>query len=975
MKSSHPAAGPAHRTLADNLLPPALQQKIELYWEQYAAAAQEHGIPLPRHPETLGVLRRVWAYSGFVAHNSIEDPALLQELLESGDLLLGYTSDRYAQLTARALSKLRGEGDLDRTLRGLRRREMTRIAWRDLAGWASLEETLRELSRLAEALIDGAAGWLHANLARTRGAPHGMKTGASQSLVVLGMGKLGAYELNFSSDIDLIFAYPEEGTTRGRRPHVYNEEFFTELGKQLIRCLSTPTEDGFVFRTDMRLRPFGNSGPLVMSFEQMEDYYQSQGREWERYAMIKARPVAGDRTQGRLLLQSLRPFVYRRYLDFNVFESLREMKALINQEVAKRDLEDNIKLGPGGIREIEFIGQTFQLIRGGREPALQEQQILLILRRLASAGHLPEEAATELESAYHFLRRAENRLQMAADQQTHQLPDDATGRQCLALSMGFPGWEEFSLALDRHRACVQRHFNKVFNMPRREAGAAASTETTTPDYAALWSGTLNEERGIALLTHAGYLDSGEIRRRLGLLRDGHVYRALSERGRARMDRVIPPLLEAAAATPRPDITLVRLLDLIEQIARRTAYLALLGENPVVLTQLVRLCAASPWISDMLAQQPLLLDELIDPRTLYAPLDRNALGHELRISLEAIAPDDLEQQMETLRHFKQSNVLRVAAADVMEAIPLMVVSDHLTEIAEVVLAEVLKLAAGHLARRGPGAGLPLERGFAIVAYGKLGGIELGYGSDLDLVFLHAADHEPALAQGYARLAQRIIHLLNTHTPAGILYEVDLRLRPSGSSGLLVSSLAAFEDYQRDAAWTWEHQALVRARVVAGDPAVAAEFDRIRASTLARPRDTGRLRGEVNDMRERMRRELARGGAGRFDLKQDGGGIADIEFIVQYAVLRWASEHPELLRWTDNIRLLETLSRLGLLPANDARLLTEAYRYYRAVVHRLALQEIEGAVVDAPEFGTRRADVVRIWNELLSPADNQKTGGRQ
>jgi len=896
-------------------------------------------------------------------------------LLESGDLLLSYAPDRYAQLTARTLSKLRSEEDLDRGLRQLRRREMTRIAWRDLAGWARLEETLRELSWLAEALIDGAAGWLHAHLAHARGAPHGASTGAPQSLVVLGMGKLGAYELNFSSDIDLIFAYPEEGSTRGRRARVHNEEFFTELGKQLIRCLSTPTEEGFVFRTDMRLRPFGSSGPLVMSFEQMEEYYQSQGREWERYAMIKARPVAGDRAQGRQLLRILRPFIYRRYLDFNVFESLREMKALINQEVAKRDLEDNIKLGPGGIREIEFIGQTFQLIRGGREPALQEQQILLILHRLARAGHLPEEAAIELERAYHFLRRVENRLQMEADRQTHQLPDDAVGRLRLARSMDYPDWEGFSRTLAQHRARVQRHFNQVFNMPRQDADTSAQKAQKTPDYAALWSGALDEARGIALLTQAGFQDGGEIRRRLGLLRDGHTYRALSERGRARMDRVMAPLLDAAAATPRPDVTLIRLLDLIEQIARRTAYLALLGENSVVLTQLVRLCAASPWISDMLAHQPLLLDELIDPRTLYAPLDRGALERELRIALDAIAPDDLEQQMETLRHFKQSNVLRVAAADVMAAMPLMVVSDHLTEIAEVVLAEVLNQAAGHLARRGSGAGRPLDRGFAIIAYGKLGGIELGYGSDLDLVFLHAADDDPALAQGYARLAQRIIHLLNTHTPAGILYEVDLRLRPSGSSGLLVSSLSAFEDYQSNAAWTWEHQALVRARVVAGDPAVTVEFNRIRAAALTRSRDPDRLRDEVGDMRERMRRELARGGKGRFDLKQDRGGIADIEFIVQYAVLRWAGEHPELLRWTDNIRLLETLARLGLLPSEDTRLLTEAYRNYRAVVHRLALQEVDDTVVDGAEFEVQRAEIARIWNRLLPPSDAPADGERR
>jgi glutamate-ammonia-ligase adenylyltransferase len=967
MKSSHPASAHPSTTSDGCELPPPLRERVALYWEQYAAAAQEAGLPVPQHPETLAVLRRAWAYSDFIAHNSIEHPDLLRELLESGDLLLGYASDRYRQQTALVLAGVRKEGELEHALRLLRRREMMRIAWRDLAGWATLEETLHELSWLAEAVIEGTSGHLHARLSQSWGTPYGAKSSSPQSLVVLGMGKLGAYELNFSSDIDLIFAYPEEGSTRGGRRHVLNEEFFSELGRKLIQCLSTPTEDGIVFRTDMRLRPFGDSGPLVMSFEQMEEYYQSQGREWERYAMIKARPVAGERAQGYLLLNALRPFIYRRYLDFNVFESLREMKTLINQEVVKRDLEDNIKLGSGGIREIEFIGQTFQLIRGGREPALQEQQILCILRRLAVAGHLPEEAVTELDLAYRFLRRVENRLQMVADQQTHQLPTDELGRLRLARSMDFPHWDEFSHALHQHRTRVQRHFNQVFNVSRQPA-TAASQGQTAQEYSALWNGTLAQQQRAAALAKAGFGDGEEICRRLGLLRDSYTYRILSSRGRARMDRVIPLLLEAAASTSQPDTTLIRLLDLTEQIARRTAYLALLGENPVVLEQLVRLCAASPWISDMLARQPLLLDELIDPRTLYAPLDRGALEGELWAALETLPADDVEQQMEALRHFKQSNVLRVAAADIMEVIPLMVVSDHLTEIAEVVLAAVLKLAAGHLMQRRTGAKVALDRGFAVIAYGKLGGIELGYGSDLDLVFLHAADHDATLAQQYARLAQRIIHLLNTHTPSGILYEVDLRLRPSGSSGLLVSSLAAFDEYQRETAWTWEHQALVRARVVAGDPAVAGEFQRIRTEILSRPRDPAVLRREVGDMRERMRRELARGGADRFDLKQDRGGIADIEFIVQYAVLRWAHEHPELLRWTDNIRLLETLAHLGLLPPDDARSLIEAYRNYRAMVHRLALQEIEGAVVDAADCAAPRAIVARVWDELLPAPDD-------
>ncbi len=943
-------------------------RRFDTRWEHYVERASDSGIT-PRLPsELLAVLRRVWAASDFVAEACLSEPALLDDLTASGDLFIAAAPGDYEAAVAAALARIEPGADepeaLAQALRRLRRREMVRIAWRDLAGWTTLEQTLIETSALAEALIDGALERLHDRLAREHGTPHGRDSGEAQSLVVLGMGKLGARELNFSSDIDLIFGYAEDGETRGRRARMPNEQFFTLLGRELINALDRVTEDGFVYRVDMRLRPYGDSGPLVMSFEQIEQYYQSQGREWERYAMIKARPVGGDRAHGLRLLKTLQPFVYRRYLDFGVFESLREMKGMIDQEAAKREARDNIKIGAGGIREIEFIGQAFQLIRGGREPELREQQILKVLPLLAGAGHLPAEVSAELCEAYRFLRRVENRLQMAADRQTHELPDDDSGRLRLALSMGYAGWEAFSAALTQLRTHVHRHFAQVFAAPRQPAGSANA------DYTALWQATDADGASAATapvaLAQAGFADPAEVWRRLVLLRESYACRSLSERGRARMNRLMPLLIEAVAATGHPDITLSRVLDLVELIARRTAYLALLADNPEVLTQTVRLCAASPWIARMLSGQPLLLDELIDPRSLYRPLDRAALEQELKARLDAAGADDLEQQMEALRQFKQAAVLRVAAADVMGVMPLMIVSDHLTEIAEVVLAEVLKLATAYLVRRNRTAAAAIERGFAIVAYGKLAGIELGYGSDLDLVFLHA-DADPVQdsdgVEVYPRLGQRIIHMLGAHTPAGVLYEVDLRLRPSGASGLLVSSVAAFEEYQRSSAWTWEHQALVRARVIAGSPEIAQRFELIRRAVLGLPREPERLCAEIRDMRERMRKELVRGGPGRFDLKQDRGGIADIEFIVQYLVLRHADAHPELLRWTDNIRLLDTLERAGLLSPADATVLRDSYRVYRARVHRLALQEIEEAVVDAGEYAEPRTAVSALWDRII------------
>jgi glutamate-ammonia-ligase adenylyltransferase len=957
-------------------LPEALRAGVEHVWESYAAACTEAAVPVLRHPEMRALLSRVWAGSSFVAQSCITDPALLGDLLDSGDLLLNYGADGYRHRFARALGRCRDEQALMSTLRRLRRREMVRIAWRDLCGWSDLESTLRETSWLAEAAIDGALTPLARWMAKEHGRPRDA-AGDPMGLAVLGMGKLGAWELNFSSDIDLIYAYSVDGETRGRRA-LDHGSYFSELGRRLVNVLGRIDEDGFVFRVDLRLRPYGDSGPLAMSLAQMEDYYQIQGREWERYAMIKARPVGGDRAAGDRLLAMLRPFVYRKYLDFGVFESLREMKATIDREAARRDMKDDIKRGPGGIREIEFIGQTYQLIRGGREPTLRDQRILVILGRLEAMGHLSTQAGHELAASYRYLRRLENRLQIFADAQTHRLPTEALERQRLAWTMGHRDVTAFERELAEHRSRVRDHFDRIFGEPARKRSSGADAG---PDYTALWSAAatlpgrlaeVSEEAADLVADLAGghplpaFGEEGW--RRLAALRDSYLYRSLSAIGRSRMDRLMPLLLEAVAAAPRPDTTLPRVIEFIEHVARRSAYLALLADNPVVLAQMVRLCAASPWIARMLGDQPLLLDELIDPSSLERPLARPALEEELAARLAAVGPEDLEQQMEALRQFKQANVLRVAAADIGGAMPLMVVSDHLTDIAEVCLDAVLRLAVAHTVARNRDAQQAIAHGFAIVAYGKLGGIELGYGSDLDIVFLHGGSAEHAFGPVYARLGQRIIHMLSAHTPAGVLYSVDLRLRPSGSSGLLVSSIDAFEEYQRNQAWTWEHQALVRARIVAltGDEAVVRRFAELRHAVLARPREAATLATEIRDMRERMRQELSRGDEHHFDLKQDRGGIADIEFIVQYAVLRWAADHPGLLRWTDNIRLLETLKDAGLLEARDAAAMTDAYRSLRARVHRLALQETSPALAAADEFPAERTAVTAVWRALIDPA---------
>lgn len=965
-------------TLYPESFPEVLRHQVEHHWACYLEGAAEQQIKPPCNADFLKVLCRVWGYSEFVANSCVRHPELLDELLRSGDLLSDYDVNEYRRKLVKLLAAVKNDDELGRVLRRLRRYEMVRIAWRDLAGWAPLDETLRDLSRLADSCLEGALARLQAWQSQQMGVPMGAQSRQSQSLVVLGMGKLGAGELNFSSDIDLIFAFPEAGKSRKtghKRGGISNEEYFTALGRRLIDVIGSTTDEGFVFRVDMRLRPYGDSGPLVMSFAALEEYYQSQGREWERYAMIKVRPVAGDLRQGEALLALLHPFVYRRYLDFGAFTELREMKRMMRHQLARKGVQENIKLGLGGIREVEFIGQAFQLIRGGREPKLQQRAILTVLRQLAVSGYLPAYVVDDVIDAYCFLRNVENRLQQYEDKQTHLLPSDEAERLRLALSMGFVDWTLFSAALNKKRQQVEHHFEQVFAAPQMEEETGANDETL----AAVWHGQLDDAQAEVILCESGYEESAEVLRRIVQLRESVASRMSGPHGRARLDQLMPLLLAAVASGAKMNKgsgaaheTLIRVLGLVEAVARRSAYLALLVENPMALSQLVRLFAASPWIAELLSQHPVLMDELLDPRTLYTPPTRAQMVQRLSVELAPIPAADLERQMDVMRDFKQANVLRIAAADLMGALPLMVVSDHLTWLAETLLRAALNLTAEQLraknrkkGKKSAHQGVP--SGFIIVAYGKLGGIELGYGSDLDLVFIHETPTRTTTVNGvfFTRLGQRLIHMLNTLTPAGVLYEVDMRLRPSGDSGLLVSDINAFAAYQREDAWTWEHQALVRARAVAGDLQLAARFEALRREVLSRQRDEVMLRQTVREMRERMRQELWRGGVSHFDIKQGPGGIVDIEFMVQFGVLRWAHDYPELLDFSDNMRLLEQFERSGLMSAAEVALLSDAYRTYRASIHRFALQE-QKALVGSGEFAGLREGVVTLWQQWMVSA---------
>ena len=911
--------------------------------------------------------RQVLAFSDFVQESVTAHPDWLTGL-EAAPPQAGEWQ-HYAQWLRDALADVSDEAALMRELRHFRRRVMVRIAWAQALMLVSEESTLQQLSHLAETLIVAARDWLYDACCREWGTPCS-EDGTPQPLLILGMGKLGGGELNFSSDIDLIFAWPEKGATRGGRRELDNAQFFTRLGQRLIKALDQPTQDGFVYRVDMRLRPFGDSGPLVLSFAALEDYYQEQGRDWERYAMVKARIMGdNDGAYASELRAMLRPFVFRRYIDFSVIQSLRNMKGMIAREVRRRGLKDNIKLGAGGIREIEFIVQVFQLIRGGREPSLQSRSLLPTLAAIAQLNLLPEGDAQILREAYLFLRRLENLLQSINDEQTQTLPGDELNRARLAWGMRLDDWQALTGALDAHMAAVRRIFNDLIGDDESES----QDDELSEHWRELWQDALQEDDTTPVLAH---LSNDDRHRVVALIADFRLElnkRAIGPRGRQVLDHLMPHLLSDVCSRADAPVPLSRLTPLLSGIITRTTYLELLSEFPGALKHLISLCAASPMIASKLARYPLLLDELLDPNTLYQPTATDAYRDELRQYLLRVPEEDEEQQLEALRQFKQAQLLRVAAADIAGTLPVMKVSDHLTWLAEAIIDAVVHQAwVQMVARYGQPKHLADRegRGFAVVGYGKLGGWELGYSSDLDLIFLHdcpvdvMTDGEREIdgRQFYLRLAQRIMHLFSTRTSSGILYEVDARLRPSGAAGMLVSSTESFAEYQKNEAWTWEHQALVRARVVYGDPQLKAQFDTIRRDVLTATREGQTLQTEVREMREKMRAHLGNKHRDRFDIKADEGGITDIEFITQYLVLRDAHAKPKLTRWSDNVRILELLAQNDIMDEQEALALTRAYTTLRDELHHLALQEQPGHLpLDC--FNAERELVRACWQKWL------------
>lgn len=916
-------------------------------------------------------LKALFYCSDFCTQLCFKYPQVAKSLLMTEGAVVSKFRDTYClQLTERVVG-IELFDDLSREIRQFRYEETLRIAWNDLVEKVAVEQTLRELSWLADACIESSVNKLMQWAVIKHGQPVD-EANEPVHLVVLAMGKLGADELNFSSDIDLIYCFQHDGMIKKDGKELSHSEFFIRLCQKLTGLLSENTAYGFVYRVDTRLRPFGDSGQLALSFDALENYYERHGREWERYAMVKARPISQDGAAAENISKILKPFVYRRYLDFSAFSSLREMKQLIDKEISRKGANKDVKLGPGGIREIEFIGQAFQLIRGGRTVALQQRSILAILSQLNDMNLIESSVHKELQQAYRFLRKTENTLQAYAEQQTHVLPNDELQQQRLAYALDCESWESFYNELEKHTQIVQGHFENIFSVPQFKGLAGGEVS----QFSELWSGSMDSETSISLLLDAGYKTPEEAFNRIQHLKESSKYKAMGPNGKQRFDKLMPLLIPMVAKCDHADVCLLRIIRLLEAIARRTAYIALLSEHPAGLQQLITLFDKSAWVADLLVTHPILMDELIDPRRLYEPMYQEDLVLELAYGVN-LESEDIERQIHRLIDFKQSNFLRVAASELMNVMPVEQVSDHLTYIAEATVDAVKVLAENDLSRKN---GFPTymldgnkqEAEFCVIAYGKLGGMELGFGSDLDLVFLHDSQGTEQITNGdksldnavfYARLGQRIMRFLSTPTQSGKLYEVDMRLRPSGGAGVLVSSLKSFFEYQKNKAWRWEHQALVRARCVCGSDALKQRFREIRKAVLCQTRDEVTLLKDVCDMRQRMRKELLKKKSAVFDLKQGDGGMTDIEFIIQYLVLRWANKYPAIVEFTDNIRLLEALVNASVLNDEDAKVLKNAYLTYRHTVHQNVLKGRSGAIVDELSFVDCRDGVSRIWSRIM------------
>jgi [glutamine synthetase] adenylyltransferase / [glutamine synthetase]-adenylyl-L-tyrosine phosphorylase len=896
-------------------------------------------------------LLKVEACSPFLTRLLSNDKELLADLLDNCEV-----SYQLAEMQVYfEKQEINNEENLKKTLRKLRQRVLARIILRDLNGLADFQEVVKTISDFADFCINKSVEFLTAWQEKHYGEPLDSK-GNKQALVVIGMGKLGGKELNVSSDIDLIFAYSQSGHTNGENS-ISNQDYFVKLGKKFIAVLDDITEDGFVFRVDMRLRPFGSEGALVSNLDALEAYYQNNGREWERYAWIKGREITG----GSLVSSLLKPFVYRKYLDYGAFASMRDLKVQIQREVNVRNAQtsggqDNIKLGRGGIREIEFIAQVFQLIRGGQEPDLQIRPTLEVLHLIKVKHLLSDEIVNQLSEAYVFLRNLEHRLMYVEDAQTQDLPKTVEAQSRIASAMNFDSWQDLLSKLNHYRDFVQRQFDQTFSVKNKSQNVMdIEQEKTLAAAKLIWDSALSQDESISVLSEMGYDKPEDTLNQIQQLHQGHRYKQLPELSRQRFNRLLPLLIEVAGHEKNADIALMRTMDFVEAVCRRASYLAMMSEYPDALRLVVRLCAASAWCAQYLIKHPIVLDELLDEVTLYAEPDFDVMRTELSATMEALH-GDTEQQMDAMRHFQHATAFRFAAQDIAGKLPLEKLSDQLSALADLIMDVSIKTIWASFKHKH----IEVPK-FAVIGYGKLGGKELGYASDLDIIFLYD-DQSDDVNHIYARFAQRINGWFNSLTSAGLLYEIDLQLRPDGNSGLLVSSTDAFLEYQEKRAWPWEHQAITRARFVAGDANVGKRFEEIRQNVIKQARDNQKLSASIIEMREKMR-QAQHLNAALFDLKHSPGGIIDVEFIVQYLVLANAAQHIQLTENIGNIALLSLLGDKNIIDQKLALQTADAYRAYRRLQHAARLQGDMQAKVNYTDIDVHAKTVNALWEVVF------------
>ncbi len=942
-------------------LPLRMQPYAASAWKLYELSANQHNCPPLQEPQFLHGLWLMLASSDYVTRLLCQTPSLAQEIQPA--LHRDFIEEDYFKVWEPFSDNVTDEITLMQALRKFSQKYMLHIIWRELLGLSSFDAHLQALSSLADVCVKVATDFLYKAACQQFGTPCN-EQGQPQPFVVVAVGKLGASELNLSSDIDLIFTYPEEGVTLDGPRKISNQQFFTKIGQQLIKVLAEITNEGFVYRVDMRLRPHGQSGSLVLNFNAIENYYQYHGRDWERYALIKARVITGDEASKQRLYALLQPFIYRRYLDYGAFESLREMRDLVALEVKRKQIKKNIKLGPGGIRQIEFLAQAFQLIRGGQHRQFQHRQLLVILARLAQGGLIEERVCKELESAYIFLRKSEHRLQLFHNQQTHVLPTNALDKERLYFTMGYTSWGEYQRALKTHTQLVENHFNHISSSPHSHD----HINTELNEAALVWSKLAEASFSVPLLEKMGYVDAKSIYDQLLHFKESRTCQNLKKHASLRLDKIMPVLIFKIAKIAHSSLVIERMLRLMQSITRRSAYLSLLLEKPKALDYLIHIAHLSEWILSQLCDYPILLDELLSPPSITEVTSREYLEKELNERLSWLPANDLEGQMDHLRQFKMSSYLHLALLEIDNQNNSLDIYAALNNIVEIILNKIMDLSIdfmiSHFQLTQTKAALKEKIPFAIVAYGKLGAGELTYQSDLDLVFLYTTPEQSMISgkmhshEEYAlRLAQRIIHMLSTHTACGTLYEVDVRLRPGGSAGLLVSHFEAFKKYLHEKAWTWEHQALVKARVVAG--ASLLDFEKLRADILTKKRDPELLAKEIKKMREKMHEHRYR----KNEIKMVKGGLADIDFIAQYFMLLKANECPSLLTMRSSTAIVETLLKHHLIQNEDGALLLAALHCYQQYIRRKIFQP-ELALSEDERLNDYLGKISLLWQRIFN-----------